>query len=225
MLMPTELFIFMRCPECGSQMLYRGCSLFALQKIGCWELKCSCGASPCFVETRGLKHFIVNITGSCCDEPHEFFYSLQDMQSGAVYSLSCDVTGTHLGFVGSRQAVLDVLKKEELLLEDDEDELLKYFASPTTMSQVLYHINRLYANEKIICSNCGSRDMDLMPRRQSVVIKCGNCHQGGKWPALVEADVNFLARAEALILKKENLQVLFAGESMPQTKDNIITPV
>ena len=50
MLLATDLFLAMRCPECGRQMLYRSMSLFQLHRAKSWQMQCSCGAKPCLVE-------------------------------------------------------------------------------------------------------------------------------------------------------------------------------
>ncbi|MDD2568644.1 MAG: hypothetical protein PHN47_00995 [Clostridia bacterium] len=211
MLLATDLFLAMRCPECGKQMLYRSMSLFKLHRTKIWQMECSCGAKPCLVEFHSNRSLLINIYGPCCEEAHEFIYEVNELQNGEVYDLNCDIDDLHLGYIGSKESVLAVLTAEGMLLTEYEDELKGHFQAPAVMGKMLAALNTLYGNGNICCQKCGRVDLNIDIEHNSIVIGCAECGNHGVLSAAAQNDSHLLTEAKTLIITQEGLKITTAN--------------
>lgn len=211
MLLATDLFLAMRCPECGKQMLYRSISLFELHRIKTWQMQCSCGAKPCLVEFHGNRSLLINIYGPCCTEAHEFIYAVNELQNGEVYDLSCDIDELHLGYIGSMEGVLAVLNAEGMLLTEYADELKGHFQAPAVMGNMLAALNTLYGSGNVCCQKCGKVDLNLDIEHNSITVSCAECGNHGVLSAAAPNDSRLLKDAKTLVITPEGLKITTAN--------------
>lgn len=104
MIIPTNLAIAFACPHCG-RIVYRTFSLFQLKKGEDLEVGCVCGRHPCAIGLDQERMMYVLLWGKCCDDPHEFYFYLDELREDALLGLACDAAALGLGFLGSPRMV------------------------------------------------------------------------------------------------------------------------
>ena len=104
MIIPTEIAIAYACPYCGSTV-YHQLSLFDVKKNKETEIPCQCGGIPCSVGLDSGNFLYVLLWGECCDDPHEFCFTLSELGRVTVLGLACDLSNLGLGFIGTPELV------------------------------------------------------------------------------------------------------------------------
>lgn len=205
----TDVFLMIRCPQCGEVMLHRHVSLFVLHGREKVSFCCSCGFLACTMAPQGKRHYQVDIWSLCCQQPHRFIFTQGQLLKSS-FALRCERTDTHLGYLGNRESVVAEILDNDVLSLEDGFSLWDFFADIDCMVAVLEKFYQLLAAGKVQCHHCGN-DVDVKIYRDRIELRCPHCNYGGFFMAEKQIDKIRMQQAEGLILEKEGITVIYGN--------------
>lgn len=179
-----ETAVAYRCPECGASVMSM-VGVFTLT-ADLIRLKCPCGASQMEIIYTKDNKIRLNVPCFICPYPHSYLISSQIFFNRELLAFSCGTSGIDICFVGLKEQVEEAMKKsEEELLELVGDTDIKQLSEhineshelfdPQIMETVLYAVQELADEEKIICGCGHDGDYDFQVHSNYLKIQCKKC--------------------------------------------------
>ncbi len=162
------------CPYCG-RLTERDITLFDLPQSGatfcCSEQSCR---EPIVSVSHKKDKYVFEVLCTACDDRHKFTISHSGFWRKELLVLTCPQTTVDIMFIGSRERIGEELKKQNELYLEAEAEI-----SSNPMLGIYFDliriINDIAKNDKIICSNCGSKGFDIELDDSGIKVTCRDC--------------------------------------------------
>lgn len=208
MLVSTLTTLALRCPNCG-KIIFHALSRFSFGKGGDHKIDCECGNIAASICRKGNHVFCLQVDCMMCDERHVYTYRSKDLWQTGVTALLCVHTGAEIGFIGSREAVLNNVKKVDRSVHEIAEDMGydKYFASPEIMYQVLELLHAMTDQGNMSCS-CGSDQLEVEVFPDRVELSCLGCDAVGIVFAETGRDLRWLESMPTICLEAHTYRYL-----------------
>lgn len=208
MLVSTLTTLALRCPDCG-KIGFHALSRFSLGQCGSLKIDCECGNTVASVCRKGNHVFCLQVDCMMCDERHVYTYRSRELWQGGVIALLCEHNGAGIGFIGSREAVLNNVRKADRSVREIAEEMGydKYFANPEIMYRVLEALHAMTDQGKMSCS-CGGDQLDVEVFSDRVELSCVSCDAVGIVFAETTRDLRWLESMSEICLEAHTYRYL-----------------
>ncbi|MDI6632208.1 MAG: hypothetical protein AB1507_01490 [Bacillota bacterium] len=204
MLLPTDIVIALRCPDCGRLELFH-LSRFAVSKQKPGRVICSCGMEKAVVSTKDHTAYTFDVSCTVCDLHHTYRLSGKKLWSSELTTLLCLETGLELGNVGPRDKVRATIQTYQEELESLIEELggPSYFSNPDVMFEVLNYLQEMADEGSVFCP-CGKNKIELEVLPDRLELRCKNCDRMTTIYAETEEDFLQLQEFPAIELSRRS---------------------
>lgn len=175
MLVSTQRSLAMRCPLCG-RLEINQISLFDFAGRTQLHLSCSCGFERITFNIKKGKAYSLQLPCLICEEVHLIRLSREEMWQQPLIVLSCNTTGQELGYLGTDDAIRQLVKKKHDDLESIINDLGfdDYFTNPQVMFETLSHLHQIAEASKLYCA-CGNPQIDVEVFPEKLELHCPLC--------------------------------------------------
>ena len=195
-----------RCPYCGC-IISADVNMFMLS--GGFKMTCI----ECHKSTMDLsltKDMKVRLSVPClvCPHPHPYTVSSEIFFEKDIFLLSCSFSGLDICFIGDKDKVEDEIDRTESIImdlladaNDDEQAAVQsdmLVADTNVVREVLFALDELMKEKKIICSQCDSKAMKVVIDYDSVRVGCKVCGKEKVLPARNKFDASSAIDLEEL---------------------------
>ncbi|MDH7576622.1 MAG: hypothetical protein QHH75_02125 [Bacillota bacterium] len=207
MLVSTTTALALRCPNCG-KIQYRALSLFSFSAQKTVRFNCACGAPLLLISTKDRKIFYFQLECLMCEGRHILQYSLREIWSSRVISLTCEETGLEVGFLGPRDQVKKCIANQERSLREMAEDLgfADYFTNPEIMYEILDFLHKIAEEGNLSCQ-CGNLQLEVEIFAERVELRCSSCGALGVIDAESQEDLEAVKNTWEIRLKPGGLQV------------------
>lgn len=179
MILATTTTVATQCPNCG-EMEFQALSLFAFSKLGHESFKCHCYTPLLKVFSHNRRQFSLYYQCTFCGETHYLRLTRRAFWGKAALPLICPEVRAIVGFVGSKQKVIQACQEREKSIGELAEELgyEEEFENPEAMLNLLDHLHYLAKEDRLGCG-CGNRQLtfELLPDR--IELYCELCEALG----------------------------------------------
>lgn len=179
MLIFSQTTVALRCPSCG-RLDFFALSRFSFKKGESVKIHCECGKCLLTIQHRDRRNYYVQSECIMCDAKHSYIYRSKELWNEKGLSLVCDNTGIDVGFIGSRETVMQSIKRADRSIRTFSDELGydRYYINPEVMNQVLEMLRNL-SEEGLMSCSCGEEQLEVEVYPDRVELYCTNCDAVG----------------------------------------------
>lgn len=204
MLIPTEVALAMRCPDCG-RMELTTLSRFTVHGGESTTFRCSCGSEKLMVGFRDGQVWL-RIPCYLCDGLHFYYYTPREFWNASLTTIPCPETDLQVGVLGPVDQVDTYTRtggtELDRLLEDEG--FGEYFDHPDVMYQVLSWVHSKAEEGNLSCS-CGNRQIAVDIYPEHLDLTCPSC---GSYRSI-------LARTEEDLAALECMTSIEVGDDTP----------
>jgi len=209
MLVATDIYLAMRCPECG-KLEYKQLFRFQLNGNRNYNIECSCGATKLIISTRNNRDYWLQVPCVVCETKHLRKISGKLLWSkGEVQYLLCQETGLELGYLGPEEEVKDMSSgyEEELQALTSEFGEDDYFHNSEVMYEVLNCLHDIAETDALYCQ-CGNRnvEVDIFPDR--LELHCQECDSVNIIYAENDEDLKVIKGVDSIELTRNGFECL-----------------
>jgi len=175
-LVDTQRILALRCPLCG-RLEFNNFSLFDFSGHTPAHIICKCGFNKLTVTTKNCREFYLQIPCLICEDIHILKFSREELWDNSLVPLHCGETGQELGYIGIKTTLEKVVSKKQ----DDIESIVNnqgfedYFCNPQVMLEVLNHIHRIAADNKLFCL-CGNDRIEIEVFPEKLELHCPACN-------------------------------------------------
>lgn len=201
MLLATQKTIAVRCPHCGKMGFY-ALSRFSFSGNEGVRFACECGTNLLSITQKGKALFCLQIECMMCETRHLFTYKASELWGKTGLAIACEQTDVEIGFVGSKEAVLENIKHMDRGIKELNEEVGydKYFVKPEIMHEVLDLVRRMTDEGKVSCS-CGSGTLEVEAFPDRIELNCPYCEAVGILFAETVRDLQWAYNMEGIYLE------------------------
>ena len=187
-----------RCPYCGC-IISTNVNMFMLK--GGFKLECvECHKSALDMSITSDNKVRLSVPCLVCPHTHPYTVSSEIFFEKEIFLLSCSFSGLDICFIGDDEKIEEEIDRTESIIMDlladmKEDEQAKVqsdmlVADTNVVREVLFALDALMAEKKIICSECSSKAMKVVIDYDSVRIGCKVCGKEKVLPARNKFDAS-----------------------------------
>ncbi len=208
MLITTSTVLALRCPKCGKMNLY-SLSRFHCGKRSNVNFFCDCGNDLIKVSRKRRDLYCLQVACLMCEKKHFLNVRGKILWNNKALPINCENTGVELGYMGTKEEVVQMINKEEIAFREMAGELndKDYFLNSEIMYQVLDFLRKMSERGQISCS-CGGRGLDIAAFPDRVQISCTDCHAVGIIFAESARDLQAVHKIEAIQLEADTRRYL-----------------
>lgn len=201
MLISSQTTLSLRCPNCGGLGFY-ALSRFCLGIGGSVEMHCECGKCLITVYHKSKKYYCLQVECMMCDTKHIINYTGSELWNNNVMNIVCENSGVEIGFAGTRDAVVQSIKRIDRSIGEVNDNggYDKFFLSPEVMYQVLDFLGGL-SEEGLMSCTCGGEQLEMAVYPDRVELYCNNCDAVGVIFAETVKDLQWIHSMEKVQLE------------------------
>lgn len=220
MLISTQTTLALRCPSCGKMDFYV-LSRFACTGGANSKVICECGSCLLSYCQKGRDVFRLQVECLICETKHVYAYKTGELWNGSLITIKCENTGVEIGYLGSKELVVNSARKAERSLGEMADELGydKYFINTDIMYQVLDILRKMAEDGRMSCS-CGGSHLEVEVYPDRVELNCPACNAVGIVFAETVKDLQWVHSMDGVDLEAHTYRYLDQKRAKKQTPIN-----